>query len=270
MWATIKKLGLFCLIITMLFGCNKEKSVETSIKVGTIAGPETEMMRMAKAYAQEKYKLNIDIVEFHDYATTNVVVADKSIDANASQTIQFFEQWKKNTHNDTLVTVANTFIYPMGLYSQKIKNVSELPAGARVAIPNDPSNEERALLLLEKAGLITLKKNSTGSLRTAAIEANPLKLEILTLAPAQLPRTLSEVSLAVINTNYALPAGLSPTKDAIFVEGKDSPYANIIITRKELENDQRIAQLIEAYHSAAVVDKAKVLFKDQVIPAWGK
>jgi D-methionine transport system substrate-binding protein len=267
MWNKIKSLAAVSFMAAALVGCNDSKTDEQTIKVGTISGPETEMMVVAKDYAKQKYNLDIEIVEFQDYGTTDAAVADKSIDANASQTIQFFEEWKKTTGNTQLISVANTFIYPMGIYSDKIKSLSELKNGDAVAIPNDPSNEERALLLLEKAGLLTLKKTDK-AVTVNDIESNPKELKISALATAQLPRVLNDVVIAVINTNYAVPAGLIPSKDALFVEGNDSPYANLIITREELKDDPRVLHLVEAYHSQGVVDKAEELFKGGAIPAW--
>ena len=264
----LKNIALLSLAMTALTACNNQTPAEEKIKVGTISGPETEMMVVAQDYAKKKYNLDIQIVEFQDYATTDVAVVDGSIDANASQTIQFFEQWKKASGDTHLINAANTFIYPMGMYSHKIKDLADLQKGDKVAIPNDPSNEERALLLLQESGLIKLNPTTSAAITVNDIAENPSELDIITLAPAQLPRVLDDVTLAVINTNYAVPAGLSPTEHALFAEGKDSPYANIIITRQDLKDDPRIVHLIEAYHSPEVVSKAEELFKGQAIPAW--
>jgi len=156
----------------------------------------------------------------------------------------------------------------MGIYSDKIKNFHQLKQDAIVALPNDPSNEGRALLLLQKAKLITLKKEADIYATPNDIADNPKHLQFKELDAAQLTRTLPDVDIAVINTNYAIPAGLTPTKDAIFLEGKDSPYANIIVIRADEKNDPRMNQLVAAFQSDAVRKAAQRIFKNQAIPAW--
>ncbi len=266
MWNKIKQLGLVSVLAATLMGCNNDKPAEDKIKIGTIAGPETALMEVAKGIAKRKYQLDIEIVEFQDYVTPNAALADGTLDANAFQTMQYFNAAKAAKGYD-LVVAGKTFIYPMGLYSKRFTDIESIPEGAKVAIPNDPSNEERALLLLEKAGLIKLGK-SEQSLTAQNITENTKKLDIITLDAAQLPRSLDDVALSAINTNYAVLAGLYPTKDALVSEGADSPYVNIIATRPELEKDQRMIHFIASYQSPEVVMKAEELFKGQAIPAW--
>ncbi len=236
------------------------------IKVGTIAGPETELMETAKEVAKNKYHLNIKIVEFTDYSTPNAALNDGSIDANAFQTLPFLKADMK-THGYKLAVIGKTFVYPMALYSKKIKNLNELSANATVAIPNDPSNEARALLLLQKAGLIKLKPNDE-FVTPADISENTKNLKFKEIDAAQLPRILPDVTLAAINTNFAVPAGLYPTHDGLFIEGADSPYANIVVVREADKNNSQLLELIKAIHSKEVLETAKKLFKEQAVPAF--
>lgn len=261
------KVFILSIIIITLTACNQDSSTSSSLKVGTISGPETQIMEVAKQVAKDKYGLDIKIIEFTDYLEPNTALNDGSIDANVFQHQPFLDQQIKDRHFK-LIAVGKTFIYPMGIYSHKLTSLQQVSQGALVAIPNDPSNEGRALLLLEKAGLIHLKPNAGMYATVFDIQDNPKKLRIKELDAAQLARSLIDVDLAVINTNYAIPAGLSPTKDAILHEDKDSPYANIIVVRENETTDPRIKQLVESLQSQAVLDAAKKLFNDQAIPAW--
>lgn len=261
----IFKLIILSLCALLLSSCQqKDKSI---LKVGTISGPETELMQVAKDVAKNKYGLNIVIVEFTDYLEPNAALNDGSIDANVFQHQPYLDQQNRDRRYD-LVAVGKTFIYPMGIYSSKIKSLQQLPDGATVAVPNDPSNEGRALMLLQKAKLITLKKDTGIYSMPGDIIENPKHLKFKELDAAQLARSLPDVDLAVINTNYAIPAGLSPKKDAIFLEGKDSPYANIIVVRKNEEQELRIKQLVAALQSNAVLKAAQRIFNGQAIAAW--
>ena len=266
----LKKLITVAASVLMLSGLvacnNQEQAAEEKVKVGAISGPETELLETAKYVAKKQYNLDIEVVQFQDYVTPNAALADGTLDANAFQSIQYLDAAKASQGYD-FVAVGKTFIYPMGIYSKQIKSLAELPKGSKVAIPNDPSNEERALLLLEKAGLLKLD-HSSEPMTTRNIKENPMNIEVVTLDAAQLPHALDDVALAAINTNYAVTAGYAPTKDALVVEGNDSPYANVIVTRTELANDPRILHLVAAYQSQEVIAKADELFKGQAIPAW--
>lgn len=259
-------LVIVCTAAIFLSSC-QPKEAANEIKVGTIAGPETQLMQVAKNVAAKKSNLIVTIVPFTDYTMPNQALNDGEIDANMFQTIAYLNADLRARHYP-LIIVGKTFIYPMAIYSQKIKNIAETPNNAVVAIPNDPSNQERALLLLQNAGLITLKPHSEKLATPIDIVANPKHLKIRVLDAAQLPRVLPDVTLAVINTNYAVPAGLFPTKNGLFVEGKNSPYANVIVVRKNELSSQKVKQLVEALHSSAVLAAAKDLFKGQAIPAW--
>lgn len=260
----IKKL-LLILSITTLLACGQAD--KNTLKVGTISGPETELMETAKQVAKQKYGLTIDIIEFTDYVQPNSALTDGSIDANMFQHQPYLDKQMKDRHFK-LVTIGKTFVYPMGIYSDKIKKLDQLQPHSLIAIPNDPSNEGRALLLLQKAGLIKLNESAGLYATPVNIINNPKQLNFKELDAAQLARSLPDVAIGVINTNFAVAAGLSPTKDAIFHEDKTSPYANIIVIREDEQNDPRIKNLVEALHSEEVLAKAKKLFNDQAIPAW--
>ena len=241
-------------------------SVKDTVKVGTIAGPETQLMQVAKKVAMKKYHLNVEIVTFNDYNTPNMALNDGSLDANAFQHLPFLKtQIKARSYK--LAPVGKTFLYPMGLYSKKYKSLRDLPKGAEVAIPNDPSNESRALLLLQKGHLIKLFPGAGINATTHDIQHNYKHLNIVTLNAAQIPRGLPDVALAAINTNYAQPNGLSPKK-ALLVEGSDSPYVNLIVARTDNKNTKKIKELVEAFQSEAVIKEAKKLFGDYAIPGF--
>lgn len=253
------------LFIILLSACQSHD--KNTLKVGTISGPETQIMEIAKQVAQQKYHLTIKIIEFTDYLEPNTALNDNSIDANVFQHQPFLDQQIKN-HQYKLISIGKTFVYPMGIYSIKTKKLSDVGNGAIVAIPNDPSNEGRALLLLQKAGLIELQTTAGLFATPADIKTNTKQLTFKELDAAQLARTLPDVAIAVINTNYAIPAGLSPTKDAIFHEDKDSPYANVIVIREDEKNDPRMQQLVAALQSKEVLKAAQTIFNNQAIPAW--
>lgn len=269
MFAKLKLLISILLLSTvaLLSSCQQQNApTAKTIKVGTIAGPETMLAEKAKEVAQKKYGLNIEVVEFTDFAMPNTALNDGSIDANAFQHLPYLQAVIK-TQGYHLTPIAKTFIYPMGIYSKKITELSQLPDNATVAIPNDPSNEARALLLLQTAGLIKVAKDDSFNVHTINITHNPKQLRFKSLEAAQLPRILDDVDIAVINTNYAVPAGLSH-KNALFLENKDSPYANLIVVREKEKDDPKFALFVKAMNSEEVVKTAKELFGEQAIPAW--
>jgi D-methionine transport system substrate-binding protein len=266
---------LFAFLLTLvLTACNSQEPAD-QIRVGTISGPETQLMQVAKNVALEKYGLHVKIVEFSDYGLPNQALADGSIDVNLFQHMPYFVAWN-NAHHANLAPIAKGFIYPMGNYSYKLERLSELKSGSTIAIPNDPTNEARALLLLQKAGLITLKPNVTIESTTSDIVSNPLNLKIKSLDASQLSRVLQDVDAAVINTNFAIPAGLSPTRgdntssfyDAIYLEDKDSMYANVFVVRAPEKDTTKIQELIKSFQSPQVLAAAQNIFKGSAIQAW--
>jgi D-methionine transport system substrate-binding protein len=259
-----KTLIAACALI--LIACHSQPDKNT-LRVGTIAGPETRLIEVAQQVAKQKYGLNLKIVEFSDYIEPNTALNDGSIEANVFQHQPYLDQQIKDRHYK-LIAIGKTFVFPMGMYSKKITMLADVKDGALIVIPNDPSNEGRALLLLQKAGLIALKPSPGLFATPNDIEKNPKHLKFKELDAAQLARSLDDADIAVINTNYAIPAGLSPTKDAILHEGSDSPYANIIVIRADEANDPRMKELLAAIQSSEVLKAAQDIFNGQAIPAW--
>lgn len=253
-------------LIWVLSACSKQESPDT-IKVGTVEGPEVQLLEAAQQEALKRYGLHVKIVAFSDYNTPNAALNDGTIDADVFQHLPFLQSQIK-ARGYRIIPIAKTFIFPMGIYSKKIAQLSQLPNNVKVAVPNDPSNEARALLLLQKAKLITLKPGVNTNATPIDVVQNPKNLKIIELDAAELPRVLNDVSLAVINTNYAVPAGLRPTKDALFLEDKNSYYVNIIAIREKDKENPKILQFIQAFHSQPVIEKANQLFGNDAIPAW--
>lgn len=253
----------YILLIVSLVACNKPSP--NTLVVGTIAGPETEIIETAKQVAHDRYGLNIKIVAFNDYNLPNEALQDGSLDVNVYQHLPYLKA-AILSHGYNLQAIGRTFVYPVGIYSKKYKSLNDIPENSIIAVPNDPSNETRAFLLLEEAHLITLKKTTTHGI--PELESNPKKLQFKEMDAAQLPRALPDVAAAVINTTFALPAGLSPAKDALLTESKDSPYANIIVIKRDTLKRPQLELFVKALNSDEVKEKAKTLFGDAAIPAW--
>ena len=259
----MKKLVLALLLMLALplaaFAENK------TITIGVTPFPHKDIMLVVKdLLAKEGYDLVIK--EFTDYVQPNMALADGDLDANFFQHIPYLDNMNKEK-DLKLTWVAKVHIEPLGLYSHKIKSLDELKDGDTISVPNDPTNCARALRLLEDNGLIKIKE---GELVTAKdITDNPKNLKITEIEAAQLPRTLDDVTAAVINTNFAGEAGLIPSKDAIIMEGKDSPYANIIAVRESEKDSPAIKALAKAANSPEV--KAyivKELEPKGIVPAF--
>ena len=240
-------------------------SAET-IKVGVTAGPPAQILEAVKPIAA-KDGLDIQILEFTDYVIPNQALAGGDLDANSFQHLPYLDNQVKDRGFD-LVSVGKTVVFPIGIYSKKVKSLEEVPDGARLAIPNDPTNGGRVLLLLQSKGLIKLKDGGTLKASPIDIVENPKKLEIIELDAAQLPRSLDDVTVAAINTNFALEAGLDPVKDAIAREDADSPYANIIVVRKDDKDKPWVAKLVKSYNSPEVKEFILTKFKNAVVPAF--
>ena len=237
-----------------------------SLSVAATAVPHAEILEFVKpALAKEGVELNIKV--FTDYVQPNVQVAEKRLDANFFQHQPYLDEFNKSRGTE-LVSVAGVHVEPFGAYSSQHKSLADLPQGANVVIPNDATNGGRALLLLQKAGLITLKPEA-GILATPKdIVENPKAIKVRELEAATLPRVLTQVDLALINTNYALEAKLNPTKDALAIEGSDSPYVNILVARADSKDNAALQKLAKALQSPEV--KAFILEKYQgaVVPAF--
>ncbi len=248
-----------------LTGCGEKK--DNHLKVGAIAGAETQVAEEAAKIAKEKFGLEVEIVQFSDFATPNVALNDGSIDVNAFQHKPYLDSQIKD-RGFKLVAVGNTFVYPIAGYSKKIKAVSELKEGSQIAVPNDPTNLGRSLLLLQKQGLLKLKDGAGLSATVLDIVGNPKKVKIVELEAAQLPRALEDVDLAIINTVYASQVNLQPTRDGLFVEDKESPYVNLIVARENNQNDEKVKNFVKSYQDEAVFKKATELFNGGVVKGW--
>jgi len=267
----MKKLLSVLLSIVVIFtlsGCGAKKEAVVAdkkiIKVGASPVPHKEILELIKPIlAKEGYTLQI--VEFTDYVTPNTALAEGELDANFFQTIPYLEQFSKEKKLDLTYTV-KVHIEPMGLYSSKYKKLSDLKDGAKIAIPNDPSNGARALRVLEKAGLIKLKAGELIS--KLDITENPKNIKITELEAPQLPRILKDVDAAVINANYAIEAGLNPTADAIAIEAKDSPYANVLAVKTADKEKPYIKALSKALTSPEVKKFIEDKYKGNVVPAF--
>lgn len=234
--------------------------------VGATAVPHAEILELIKPELA-KEGVDLEIKVFSDYVQPNVQVFEKRLDANYFQTKPYLDGFNKGKKAN-LVTVIGVHVEPFGGYSKKYKSLADLPDGATVAIPNEGSNAGRALLLLQKGGLITLK-NPTDALATPKdIATNPKNLKFKELESALLPRALSQVDLDMINTNYALEAKLSPKKDALILEGADSPYVNYLVARPDNQNSDAIQKLSKALTSPEVKAFINKKYDGAVLPAF--
>ena len=199
----------------------------------------------------KKEGITLEVKEFTDYVTPNEAVESGDIDANYFQHIPYLDSFNKEK-GFHLVNAAGIHVEPFALYSNKVTSLADIKDGSKIAIPNDPTNEGRALLLLQEAGLITLDPKAGITATVQDITSNPLKLKFSEIEAASLPRVLADVDAAVINGNYAIPAGLSASKDGLFVEGSSSPYVNIICVKAGNENTPAIKALVKALQTEKV------------------
>ena len=252
--------------LTSALALSAAAALAEDITVGVSPGEHAEIMEEVAKVA-EPMGLNIEVVEFSDYVIPNTALADGDIQANSFQHRPYLENQIKDRGFD-LVEIGTTITTPMGVYSDKLENIADLPEGARIGIPNDPTNGGRALLILQDLGLIALAEG-TGLVPTPLdITENPKNLEFLELDAAQLPRSLADTDASIINTNYALAAGLNPNTDTIGMEKADSPYVNIIVVRKGNEEQDWAKKLVEAYHSAEVKAFVDEKYEGSVLTSW--
>ncbi|WP_392552534.1 methionine ABC transporter substrate-binding lipoprotein MetQ [Orbus wheelerorum] len=295
---TFKKLALITTLASAFFltACDNSNkndadsaaNTTSSIKVGVISGPEQDIAEVVKQQAKKLYNLDVDLVVFNDYVTPNQALNDGLIDANAFQHKPYLDQ-QMQERGYQLVVVGNSFVYPIAAYSHKLKPLTDataktdglivssprgesyfIKANSTVAIPNDPTNLGRALLLLQKQGFITVDK-SKGLLPTVVdITSNPYNLTILEIEAPMLPRSLddAQVDFAIINNAFAGQVDLTPSRDGIFVEDKDSPYVNIIVARENNKDSDNIVNFVKAYQTDVVAKKANEVFNDGAIKGW--
>ncbi|MDO5708345.1 MAG: MetQ/NlpA family ABC transporter substrate-binding protein [Andreesenia angusta] len=261
-----KILLLFALILSLaLVGCGSEKD-ENKLVVGASPEPHSKLLELVKDDLKEE-GVELEIKDYSDYVQPNLAVNDGDIDANFFQHEPYLDNFVEERNVD-LVSVGKVHIEPMGLYSKKIKSLDELEDGAKISIPNDPTNGGRALLLLQDNGIIKLDEKAGFNATEKDIVDNPKNIEIQALEAAQLSRTLDDVDASIINGNYALEADLNPVEDALILERKDSPYANILVVKKGNENNENIQKLLKALQSDKVKNYIEENYDGGVIPSF--
>lgn len=271
-----KLLSILFLASVLLYGCGSKETSTTAQKsenakssklvIGASPVPHAEILKVVQPILKEK-GIELDIKEFTDYVTPNIALNDKQIDGNFFQHVPYLEDFNKQKGMN-LVAVGKVHVEPMAAYSNKVKSKDEIPNGATIAIPNDAVNGGRALLLLQKQGLLKLKNSDALSQTPKDIVDNPKNLKFKELEAAQLPRVLSDVDVAIINTNYALEANLNPVKDSLFIEDKNSPYANVLVTRPDNQKDSAVQELVKALNSPEVKKFIEDKYKGAIVPAF--
>jgi D-methionine transport system substrate-binding protein len=244
-------------------GPGKQKPGET-LTVGATPVPHAELLNLIKDELVQQ-GITLKVVEYNDYVQPNEALIAKDLDANFFQHIPYLAS--NAAWVDALVSAFGVHIEPFGLYSSKIKSINDLKNGAVISIPNDPTNGGRALLLLQSKGIITLKAGVGLDATVRDITANPKNIQFRELEAAQLPRSLPDVDAAAINGNYALEAGFSGPKDALIIEGADSPYVNIVVVRKGSESDAKIVALKNALLSPKIKDYISKKWSDGSVVA---
>ncbi|EDP6904172.1 methionine ABC transporter substrate-binding protein [Campylobacter upsaliensis] len=252
------------LLLASLVGFTLNLNAAEKIVVAATPVPHAEILNQAKEDL-EKEGYTLEVKEFTDYVLPNLATDNGEVDANFFQHTPYLEEFNKSK-GTKLVKVANIHIEPMAVYSKKYKNFNELKDGAKIAVPNDPTNESRALDIIAKTGLVSFNDKA---LKTPIdITQNPKNIKFIELKAAQLSRALSDVDVAVINSNYALLANLNPVKDSIFIEDKDSPYANILVVKEGKEQDPKIKALTKALQSEKIKKFIEEKYNGAVIPAF--
>jgi D-methionine transport system substrate-binding protein len=254
------------LLAMLILGSTMARAETLTIAASAI--PHAEILEFIKPQlAAQGIELKIRV--FTDYVQPNLQVQERQLDGNFFQHRPYLDAFNRE-HGTNLVVVPGSEVHiePFGAYSRKVKSVGQLRTGAVVAVPNDPSNSARALLLLQKQGLITLKDPKNIFATKHDVIANPKQLDIRELEAATLPRVLQDVDLALINTNYALAAGLAPMRDALFIEGSDSPYANLVAARPDNVNSPALRKLVAALRSPAAKRFIQEKYHGAVVAAF--
>lgn len=266
-------LSMTALLLIFLAACggDDESGSESDLledgvlKVGVTAGPHEEIVEKIAEIAAED-DLEIEPVVFSDYVMPNVSLDEGDIDISSFQTEPFMDAMVEERGLD-IVKVADTVTFPMGVYSESVDSLEDIPDGATLGLPGDPTNSGRALLLFEQAGLITLEEGLGVNATVNDVVENPKNLELLELDSAQIPRQLGEVDAAAINSNFAIEADLSPKDDSIFIE-QDSTFVNLIAARTENKDDEVVQQFIDLYHTDEVKEFIEENFNGSVVPGW--
>jgi len=253
-------------VLLASFGAAVSVAHAQALSVAATPVPHAELLEFVKPELA-KQGIDLDIKVFTDYVQPNRQVWDGAIDANFFQHQPYLDSFNKE-HKTDLVSVGLVHVEPFGAYSQKVKKLEDLKEGAQVALPNDPSNGARALLLLQKAGLIKLKNPADILATSRDVVENPKKLRFREIEAANLPRVLPDVDLALINTNYALEAGLNPVKDALIIEGIESPYANLVAVRRSDADKPAVKKLVQALQSDSTRKFIQDKYQGSIVPAF--
>lgn len=257
---------ILSLSLSLLAGCSQKPSEDNEIVIGVSPEPHSKLVSLV-VDDLEKEGIKVKLVEFTDYVQPNLALNDGELDANFFQHLPYLEDFIVK-QNVKLTSLGNVHVEPMALYSSKYESIDEIPNGAEIIIPNDTVNGGRALILLENNGLITLKEGVGLEATEKDIDDNPKELKITALEAAGLPRVLDDVDGAIINGNYALEAGLNPVNNGLVVEGKDSPYANIVAVREGEETQEKFVKLLEALQSEEVKKYIEENYNGGVVPAF--
>ena len=264
-----------CAMVGLVTGCGGEKkeaakpseeAKKVVIKIGATPVPHAELLNFVKPML-EKDGVDLQVIEFSDYIKPNIALNDKELDANFFQHTPYLEKFASERKMD-LVSLVKTHIEPMGIYSKSIKDIKNIPAGSSIAIPNDPTNGGRALSLLQSAGLLKLRDGVGINGTPSDVQDNPKGYVIIEIEAALLPRSLDDVAVSVINSNFAMEANLNPVKDSLFTEPKDSPYANIVAIRKGDDKRPELQKLAKALTSPEVKKFIEDKYKGAIIPAF--
>lgn len=267
------RMSLLLIISALLLAaCGGDKEEESKalsedkVLVGVTGGPHEQIFEVVKEVAA-KDGLEVELKVFSDYIMPNKALAEGQLDVNSYQHKPFMDKFNED-HGTDLVAAVPTILSAIGVYSNEIDDIADVPENAKIGIPNDPSNGSRALVLFEEAGLIKLDDAKRDNATPLDVVENEKNVSFVELDAAQLPLMLDEVNLAVINGNFAASHGLNPSTDSIYTESIDSPYVNYIVVRKENENDAVIEKLRKAYHSDEVKQFIEEEFKGSYLPKW--
>lgn len=265
---TFKLITLTILSLFLLVGCGNKSENDQVVKLGVV-GDDQRLWEKAAELAK-KDGITIELVPFSDYNTPNDALVNGDVDLNAFQHKAFLDEYN-HSKKTNLVPIGRTFISPIGAYSNTLKDLRDMPENGKVSIPNDTTNGGRALFLLEAAGLIELKDDVGVSPTLSDVSANPKNIEINELDAAQVARTLPDVDAAVINTNLAIDAGLSPKDDAIFMEPlneNSAPYINYVVAREEDKDNELYNKVAAYYRTPEVKELNDKLYEETQKMAW--
>ncbi|MGL4344231.1 MAG: MetQ/NlpA family ABC transporter substrate-binding protein [Cellulosilyticaceae bacterium] len=265
-------LALAFLVGTVAVGCGDKAADQSSdniIKLG-VNGTDFRVWN----YVEEelaKQGIDLEVVSFADYIQPNLALANGEIDINSFQTQVYFDQFKED-HKLDLVSIGNTVIAPMGVFSKKYTDVNEIGQKAKIAIPNDVTNGGRALILLDQAGIITLKEGVGATPTVKDIVSNPKEVEIIAMSAQQIPISLQDLDLGVINSGVAVTAGIKPLEESIYIEDSTTEeaanYYNIFAVRKEDENKEELKKLVEVYQTEPVKELLDEVYQGAQVPLF--